>query len=76
MGILDLFRKKESSVPPAAEPPVPASEKKYYQEDSYYTEKAFPDTPFERTVVIFEQRKKTCIPSTSGLYVAEFLLLY
>lgn len=76
MGILDLFRKKESSVTLAAEPPVQESEKQYYQEDSYYTEKAFPDTPFERTVVTFEQRKKTCIPSASGLYVAEILLLY
>ena len=28
-----------------------------------------------RTVVAFEERKKTCIPSAQGLYVAEILLL-
>lgn len=30
----------------------------------------------EPLVITFEERKKTCIPSKSGLYVAEILLLY
>lgn len=47
---------------------IPESEKKYYQDDSYYSEKAFVGTPFE-------ERKKTAIPSSRGLYPAQILLL-
>lgn len=79
MGIFDFFKrkkpelaKKNSSPTPTS---IPASEKKYYRPDEYYTKKVYEGTPFERTVVTFEERKKTCIPSERGLYVAEILLL-
>ena len=54
---------------------IKPEEKKSYQPDSYFTEKAHENTPFERSVITFEERKKTCIPSARGLYVAEILLL-
>ena len=78
MGIFDFFKKKsklgeENSSPTPAS--IPTSEEKYYQPDEYYTKKVYEGTPFERTVVTFEERKKTCIPSDRGLYVAEILLL-
>lgn len=70
MGLFDAFKKKKT-----AEPEIPASEKQYYQPDSYYTDKSYSGTQFERNVITFEERKKTCIPSRTGLYVAEILLL-
>jgi len=70
MGLFDFLKKK-----PIEKPSVPENEKKYYRPDNYYTEKAFEGTPFEKKVVTFEERKKSCIPSASGLYVAEILLL-
>lgn len=81
MGLFDIFKKKDkpaqeqktASVQKSA--PVSESEKKYYQEDSYYMEKAFEGTVFEKKVVTFEERKKTAIPSSRGLYPAEILLL-
>lgn len=85
MKIFDLFKKRndgsERCVPNAnmndafEETTVKESDKKYYQPDSYYTSKIYEGTPFEKTVVTFEERKKTCIPSRRGLYVAEILLL-
>lgn len=82
MELFDIFKKKaaeptekEAAVAPTSVSSVPASEKKYYQLDEYYTAKTHAGTPFERTVITFEERKKTCIPSERGLYVAEILLL-
>lgn len=51
------------------------TESQFYQPKEYYTAKAFEGTQFERTVITFEERKKTCNPSRNGLYVAEILLL-
>lgn len=82
MGFFDFFRKSNKQTDDSADksnsniaPSVPESQKKYYQPDEYYTTKVAKGTIFERTVVTFEQRKKTCIPSERGLYVAEILLL-
>ena len=44
-------------------PSVPEKEKKYYLPDDYYTYIIHEGTAFERRVVTFEERKKTCIPS-------------
>lgn len=81
MGLFDFLRKKnnvtmekETSAKQIISS-IPESEKKYYQDDSYYSEKAFVGTPFERKVVTFEERKKTAIPSSRGLYPAQILLL-
>lgn len=49
---------------------IPENEKQYYRPDEYYTTKVF-----GRPVITFDERKKTCIPSQGGLYVAEILLL-
>lgn len=57
-------------------PSVSEEEKKYYLPDDYYTYIIHEGTAFERRVVTFEERKKTCIPSERGLYVAEILLLF
>lgn len=54
---------------------APQQPKKGYQRDSYYTDKAFEGTPFEKQVVTFEKRKALSYPSQNGLYVAEILLL-
>jgi hypothetical protein len=82
MGLFNIFKKKGTepaekkvATAPQTAPSVPDSEKKYYQPDEYYTTKAHEGTVFEKTVVTFEERKKTCIPSERGLYVAEILLL-
>lgn len=79
MGLFGLFKKKGKTVPkPKVEgvkKTVPEDEKKYYQPNSYYTDIAAEGTVFERKVVSFEDRKKTTIPSNSGLYPAEVLLL-
>lgn len=81
MGFFDLFKIKEnkpnvqSPTTTASEPVVPESEKKYYQPDSYYTDVVHEGTPFEYRIISFEERKKTAIPSTRGLYPAEILLL-
>ena len=66
MGLFDFLKKK---------PAVPEKDKKYYQDESYYTSKAHAGTQFEKTVITFEERKKTAIPSNRGLYPAEILLL-
>lgn len=71
LGIFNLFKKSTR----LNEPPIPESEKKYYRPDDYYTHKAHPGTIFERDVIVFDERKKTTVPSEHGLYVAEILLL-
>ena len=73
MGLFDLFKKRNAKSESIYV--VPMEEKKYYREDSYYTSVVHPGTPFEKKVITFDERKKTCIPSSSGLYVAEILLL-
>ena len=77
MGLFDFF-KKSKPVVPKQEPKkiaVLETDRKYYQDDSYYTDVAFSGTPFETRVVSFEERKRTAIPSRTGLYPAEVLLL-
>ena len=64
---------KQSSEPSSTI--IPEHEKQFYQSDEYYTAKPYEGTIFETTVIPFEERKKTCIPSSSGLYVGEILLL-
>lgn len=54
---------------------ISENEQKFYQPDSYYTDKAFEGTVFERSVISFDDRKKISFPSKNGLYVAEILLL-
>ena len=83
MGLFDFFKKKKVEPPQPQQnwktQPVKSTvskeEKQYYQEDSYYTPVSHADTPFERKVTTFEERKKTAIPSSRGLYPAEILLL-
>lgn len=77
MGLFG-FSKKSKPVVSKQEPTKPAvldTDRKYYQDDSYYTDVAFSGTPFEKRVVSFEERKRTAIPSRTGLYPAEVLLL-
>lgn len=87
MGLFDIFKKKEkakslnqtpaiaTTIQKNAPAVIPESEKRYYQPDEYYTTKTHEGTAFEQTVITFDERKKTCIPSSTGLYVAEILLL-
>lgn len=80
MGLFDFFKKKTDTTSSAkaidSYSAVPdETESKYYQPKEYYTTKAFEGTQFERSVITFEARKETCIPSKNGLYVAEILLL-
>ena len=55
---------------------IPESEKKYYQKDDYYTKIVFDNSMFEKEVIPFEQRIKDSIPSATGLYVPEILMLH
>ena len=77
MGLFDFLKKQKPVVSKQepAKPAVPEADKKYYQNDLYYTDVAFAGTPFEKKVITFEERKKTAIPSGTGLYPAEILLL-
>ena len=77
MGLFDFLKKPKPVVPKQepAKPAVPEADKKHYQNDSYYTDVAFSGTPFEKRVISFEERKRTAIPSRTGLYPAEVLLL-
>lgn len=76
MGLFDFLKKKERNNDVSYERAfLSESEKKYYQPDEYYTKKVNIGTSFERTVVTFDDRKKTAIPSKRGLYPAEILLL-
>ena len=78
MGLLDFLKIKTKPEPAknyADSSSIPEEERKYYRSDDYYTLNAFDGTEFSRPVITFEERKKTCIPSKNGLYVAEILLL-
>ena len=54
---------------------ISPDERPYYQPDSYYTFYSYPGTTAARKVVTFDERKRMSYPSSSGLYVAEILLL-
>lgn len=74
MGLFDFIKKISSNY---ADPStVPAEERAYYQPDEYYTMESYPNTPFAKKVVTFEERKKISYPSKRGLFVAEILLLH
>lgn len=80
MGLFHFLKKKVDSKPQETKASIANStmvenEKKYYQDDSYYTSKVHEGTVFEKTVVTFEERKKTAVPSQRGLYPAQILLL-
>ncbi len=82
MNIFHIFDKKKSVTQNSSSltivndnHDIPESELNYYRPDEYYTTKSYEGTPFEKTVITFEERKQTCIPSKTGLYVAEILLL-
>lgn len=79
MGLFDLFKKKDTAnAAVQAKPekqPVLKEEKTLYQPDSYYTDIVSEGTAFEHRVITFDERKKTAIPSSRGLYPAEILLL-
>lgn len=55
---------------------IAEDERSYYQEDSYYTFYTYPNTEMAVRVVPFEERKTISYPTTTGLYVAEVLLLH
>ncbi len=75
MGLLD-FLKKKSSKGKFIKVNIPEEDRKYYERDEYYTYIIAEGTPFQRDVVLFDERKKTAIPSKNGLYPAEILLLH
>lgn len=78
MKLLDLFGQGKAQEPPKHEyvkSTVPEEERKYYQPDSYYTLLIAEGTDLERRVIPFDERKTTAIPTASGLYPAEILLL-
>lgn len=54
---------------------IPIEEHKFYKPDDYYTIITHKGTPFEFTVIPFDERKKSSIPSKRGLYVPEILML-
>ncbi|MBQ6207302.1 MAG: hypothetical protein IJK52_09505 [Oscillospiraceae bacterium] len=72
MGLFDFLKPNKKYADSST---IPENERQYYQPDDYYTLNAFDGSMFERPVITFEERKKTCIPSENGLYVAEILLL-
>lgn len=74
-SVTEQLTVSEAATVPPSDAPIAESDKKYYQPDEYYTKKSFEGTVFEKTVITFEERKKVCVPSESGLYVAEILLL-
>lgn len=80
MGLFDFLKKSKDSTP-SQKPTIPESEKQYYQEDGYYTDTVpvlavgLDGNYARKKITTFEERKKTCIPSETGLYVAEILLL-
>lgn len=79
MGLFDLFKKKEKSTQAAQtkkqEGTIPQTKKGDYQPEECYTDVVAEGTAFEKRVISFEERKETAIPSDSGLYPAEILLL-
>jgi len=82
MGLFNFLKKNNTKIQTAKKNndgqavAMPESEKKYYQSDSYYTSKPFEGTLFESEVITFDERKKTAIPSTNGLFVPEILMLH
>lgn len=74
MGLFDFLSKKHTGYVDSSS--VPADEKQYYQPDSYYTFYSYPNTPMQKKVVTFDERKKISYASKRGLYVAEILLLH
>ncbi len=76
MKIFDFLKNINKQKPSYnANDPIPESEKQYYNPDSYYTSKAYELVGDGRAVVTFDERKKISMPSRTGLYVAEILLL-
>lgn len=75
MGLFDFVR-SITNKRYADSSSIPQEERQYYQPDDYYTLVAHPNTPFEKRVISFEERKRISYPSKTGLYVAEILLLY
>lgn len=51
-------------------------ERTHYRPDDYYQAKSYEGTPFEQTIVSFEEYKKTTIPTPNGLFVPEILMLH
>ncbi|MCD7872557.1 MAG: SAP domain-containing protein [Clostridiales bacterium] len=80
MGLFKLFKGKDISdikeLNNSNKDTVIKLKESYYQPDEYYTDVIAENTPFERKVVTFDERKKTAIPSKGGLYPAEILLLH
>lgn len=83
MGLGDFFKKIMPSNTPltyaqvlSRADTISTSEKQYYQPDSYYTQKTHIGTPFEQDVITFEERVKKSIPSSTGLFVPEILMLH
>lgn len=72
---LQQNQKQNQKFPYADSSTIEAAEKRCYQPDEYYTYESYPGKAMSRPVITFEERKKTCIPSERGLYVAEILLL-
>ena len=83
MGLFDTLKRVVSGNTDLTYPQVlsrastiPASEKQYYQKDDYYTNKTFGSSVFEKDIIPFEHRIKDSIPSATGLYVPEILMLH
>jgi hypothetical protein len=75
----NITKIKASDRPPADSSTIPDEEKQYYKPDEYYSydsyggaAKALFGTP---SVIPFDERKKTAIPSSRGLYPPEILLI-
>ena len=80
MGLFDLFKRKEKKhtfqvMETNSKSVVRELNKMINQPYSIYTDIAFKSTAIEQSVISFEERKKTAIPSVRGLYPAEILLL-
>ena len=74
MGLFDLFKKKEKAAQATQikkqEGTISQTKKGDYQPEEYYTDVVAEGTAFEKSVISFEERKKTAIPSARGLYPA------
>lgn len=77
MGILNLFKKKEKLSLPQRKETTETTEKEKisFNPNPCYLNAIAKETSLVREVVTFEDRKKTAIPSSRGLYPAEILLL-
>lgn len=83
MGLGDFFKKIMPTSTPltyaqvlSRADTISTDEKQYYQPDSYYTKKTNMGTPFEQDIITFEERVKNTIPSSTGLFVPEILMLH